>query len=132
MLDVIDFDEKSVASYTRQELIAIRNKIEMKKSILNEECAAETIEVMKEKNFDIYSYRGNKKLKKISQKYAPLFSGADYLLDIIKVELEKRDKYDEELKYSGKSLASKQPKMSTDEFLKKEEEKTWVHRSKIE
>ena len=132
MLQLNDFDENNVAVYTRQELIAIRNEIEMKKSILNEECAAEMVELMKEKNFDVYSSSGNRKMNKVAKKYAPLLDGADYLLGIVKTELEKRDKYDEELRYSGRSLANKGPKMSTEEFLKKEEEKTWVHRSKIE
>lgn len=130
MRHVKDFDKELIADYTDEELRNFVNQIAMQRSVLQERCAEEMNKYLANERFDIYSYFGKKKIDKISQKYAVYFSGADYIEEIIKEELKKRDKYNEEQRYTGRSVAVKE--ISKDEFLQKEEDKTWMYKSKIE
>jgi hypothetical protein len=82
--------------------------------------------------FDIYSHRGSKKIKKIADKYAPLFAAGDEFYKIISTELRKREQYEEEMRYSGRGLRTPKKYETEEEFLQKEQDKTAVYRSKIE
>lgn len=130
MRHVKDFEKEKIAEYTDEELRLFINQITMQRSVLEEKCAEEMSKYLTNERFDIYSYFGKKKIDKISKKYAVYFSGADFIEDIIKEELKKRDKYNEEQRYTGRSVAVKE--VSKEEFLQKEEDKTWMYKSKIE
>ena len=130
MRHVKDFEKEQLPDYTDEELRTFVNQITMQRSILQDKCAEEMAVYLKNERFDIYSRSGQRKIDKISARYADLFAGADYIEEIIQAELKKRDKYNEEQKYSGRSIVKKE--ISKEEFLKQEEDKTWVYKSKIE
>lgn len=126
-----DFDESKMVDYSLEELKTFVNEINMKISVINEKCAEEMAVYLNDDTFDVYSRRGSKKMKKIAQKYALSLAGANEYLRILGEEIKKREQYEEEMRYSGRSI--KKPKqMSQEEFLQKEEDKTWAYRSKIE
>ena len=130
MSHVKDFEKERLPEYTDEELKTFINQITMQRSVLQEKCAEEMAVYLKNEKFDIYSRSGERKINKISEKYADLFSGADYLEEIIKEELKKREQYNEEQRYSGRSVVKNQ--ISKEEFLRQEEDKTWAYKSKIE
>lgn len=126
-----DFDESKIVDYSLDDLKGFVSEIEMMKSVINQKLADEIANEFKDVRFDIYSSRGTRKIKNISKKYAGSLTGADSYLRTIKDEIKKREQYEEELRYSGRSV-KKHKEISTEEFLKKEEDKTWAYRSKIE
>lgn len=126
-----DFDESKMVDYSLEELRGFVKEIEMMKSIINQKMTDEIVAEVKDDSFDIYSRRGEKKIKKISGKYVGSLIGADSFLDLIQGEISKREQYEEEMRYSGRGIR-KRDQLSTEEFLKKEEDKTLVHRTKIE
>ncbi|MBE5755261.1 MAG: hypothetical protein IJ310_01915 [Clostridia bacterium] len=130
MKHVKDFDKEKIAEYTDEELKMFINQIIMQRSVLQQKCADEMQVYLGNEKFDIYSRSGERKINKISEKYAGYFAGADYLEEIINTELKKREKYNEEQKYSGRSIVRRE--MSKEEFLEKEQDKTWAYKSKIE
>ena len=127
-----DFDESKMVDYSLEELKSFVNEINMKISVINTKCAEEMAGYLNDDTFDVYSRRGSKKMKKIAQKYAPSLVGANEYLKILGEEIKKREQYEEEMRYSGRSLKKPKPQMSQEEFLQKEEDKTWAYRSKIE
>ena len=130
MRHIKDFEKDEIAGYSDEELKNFLNQIAMQRSLLQTKCADEMNEYLKNDRFDIYSFWGKRKMDKISQKYSGVFAGADYLEDIIKEEIKKREKFNEEQKYTGKSVVKKE--QSLEEFLEKEQDKTWAYKSKIE
>lgn len=131
MVKFKDFNEENMADYTLENLKSFVGEIEMMKSVIHEKISAEIAQELKKDSFDIYSRRGIKKVKEITKKYAGQLAGAESYLGIIGTEIKKREQYEEELRYSGKSV-KKQKTVSTEEFLQKEQDKTWAYRSKIE
>ena len=132
MIGFKDFDESKLREYTAENLRGFLNEIEMKKSVLNEECASEMASLFKDESFDVYSFKGSRKVKKIANKYAPLIDTALDFEKMIKAEVAVREKYEDEMRYSGKSIAKPKQQMSEEEFLQKEQDKTWAYRSKID
>ena len=132
MASIKDFDESKIVEYTDEELKSMMNEIKMKVSELSADCAEEMAVYLKDDNFDMYSFSGSRKIKKISKKYSALFDGANYLNTVIGKEIAKRDEYAEQQRYSGRSVNSDKPEMTTEEFIEKEQDKTWAMRSKIE
>ena len=104
----------------------------MKVSVLAEECASEMAIYTKDDKFDMYSFKGSRIIKKIGSKYSKLFAGARAYSRLIAEELRKKENYEEEQRYSGKGIRKPQKYESTEEFLQKEQDKTWAYRSKIE
>lgn len=126
-----DFDESKMVEYSLSDLKGFVNEIEMMKSVISQKMNDELSEELKRESFDIYSRRGEKKIKKISSKYTGSLVGAESYLKIIDAEIKKREQHEEELRYSGRSL-KRHNEMSEDEFLQKEQDKTTAYRSKIE
>lgn len=126
-----DFDESKIVEYSLEELKGFVNEIEMMKSVVNQKMCDELAKELKKESFDIYSRRGERKIRKISIKYSGSLVGAESFLKIINTEIKKRERYEEELRYSGRSVKN-QSKMSEEEFLQKEQDKTTAYRSKIE
>lgn len=132
MVSFKDFDESKLTDYTIEELRGFINEIEMRRSVLSEKCADEMAVYLKDDKFDIYSFRGSRKIKKIAKKYAPLFLAGKDFMRIISEELRKKEQYEEELRYSGRGLKNPKKYESEEEFLQREQDKTWAYRSKIE
>lgn len=131
MINFKDFDETRLPDYSLEDLKGFVNQIEMMKSVISEDCSSEMAEYLKDDKFDIYSRGGAKKIKKIADKYAVKFVGANEYLKILGEEIAKREQYEEEMRYSGKRKTTPKEE-SQEDFLRKEEDKTWVYRSKIE
>lgn len=131
MVNFKDFDEKNMVDYTDDDLREFYHEVEKKKSILNEQCSEEMLILLKNDKFDVYSWSGSRKIKKIANKYAGLIAVADDYLKTVEKEMRRREKYEEEQRYSGRSI-KKHENISKEEFLQKEEDKTWAYRSKIE
>lgn len=132
MLSFKDFDESKMVDYSIDQLKAFLNEINMKVSVLADECAGEMAVYAKDDKFDMYSFKGSRIIKKISKKYSKMFAAAREFSRIISDELRRKENYAEEQRYSGKGLAKPQKYESTEEFLQKEQDKTWAYRSKIE
>ena len=131
MVGFKDFDESKIREYSTDNLKMFIKEIEMKKSVIYEQCSSEMHQKMKDKKFDTFSFFGSRKLKKIADKYTPSLIGADDYLRIIKLEISRREKLEDEMRYSGNSLANKKTE-NIEEFLRKEEDKTKSYWSKIE
>ena len=132
MVSFKDFDESKLPDYTVEELRTLLNEIEMKRSVLADQCASEMAVYLKDESFDLYSARGSRKIKKIAKKYTPALEGGKEYYRIIAEELRKKENYEEEQRYSGRGLVKPKKYESTEEFLQKEQDKTWAYRSKIE
>ena len=76
-------------------------------------------------NFDATSYWGKKKIDKIAKKYAEMSSGIDYLLDLVNIELGRRNM----LNFQFGEGAEEQ---TLDEFLESEELKTMSYREDLD
>lgn len=131
MITLKDFDESKVDEYSIETLKIFINEIEMKKSVIREKCASEMAEYLKDERFDPYSFFGRRKLRKIAKKYDSALAGAGIYLSIVKKALKRKEDLEEEARYSGRGIV-KPKQMSDEEFLQKEQDKTWAYRSKIE
>ena len=132
MVDFKDFDESKLPDYTIDDLRGFINEIEIRRSVLSEKCSSEMAVYLQNESFDIYSFRGSRKIKKIANKYAHLFAAGDEFLRIIGDELRRREQYEEEMRYSGKSVNNPKKYETEEEFLQREQDKTDVYRSKID
>ena len=131
MISIKEFDDSKIDEYSTEDLKKLANEIEMKKSIIREKCATEMAEYLKDERFDAFSFIGRRKLKKVAKKYDGALAGAEDYMRVIKKELKKREALEEEAKYSGRGIV-KPKQMSEEEFLQKEQDKTWLYRSKID
>ena len=104
MITLKDFDESKIDEYSTENLMALVNEVDMKKSVIREKLASEMAEILKDERFDAYSFFGRRKLKKIAKKYDGALRGADVYMAILKKELKRREFFEEESKYSGKRI----------------------------
>lgn len=121
----------NIAEIGDKELVVFRNELLMKQSEIEEAYAEDIAEISKGDDFDPYSRKGERQIKKIAKKYQDITTGVDYLLEVVNTELAKRDKYNEEQRYSGKSSFAYE-KQSESDFLKAEELKTMSHKAKLD
>ncbi len=121
----------NIAEIGDKELVVFRNELLMKQSEIEEAYAEDIAEISKSENFDIYTRKGERQIKKIAKKYEDITTGVDYLLEVVNSELAKRDKYNEEQRYSGKG-SSAHEEQSESEFFKTEELKTMAHKAKLD
>ena len=128
MIEFKDFDETKLYDYSSDNLRMFINEIEMKLSVLREKCASDMSVLLKDERFDPYSFFGKRKLQKITDKHNRMVIGANEYLKIIKTELAKREKLEDEMRYSGRSI--KQKAISEEEFLQKEQDKTMAYKVK--
>ena len=81
-------------------------------------------------DFDPYSRRGVKVLKKVRNKFADRDLGLTFLEEVTADELRKRDKYNEEQRYlKGRSVSDE---MTEEEFLEREKIITEGYKSRLE
>ena len=128
MVEFKDFDETKLYDYTSDNLKMFINEIEMKLSVLREKCVSEMAVYLEDERFDPYSFFGKRKLQKIAKRHNRLVIGANEYLRIIKNELAKREKLEDEMRYSGRSI--KQKPISEEEFLQREQDKTMAYKAK--
>ena len=128
MIEFKDFDESKLYEYSSDNLRMFVNEIEMKLSVLREQCATEMSKYLKDERFDLYSISGKRKIKKIAKRFNDMLEGASEYLRIIRVELAKREKLEDDMKYSGKGY--KVDRISQEEFLQKEQDKTMAFKIK--
>ena len=76
-------------------------------------------------NFDATSYWGKKKIDKIAKKYAEMSSGIDYLLDLVNIELGRRNMLNSQFGEGAEE-------QTLDEFLESEELKTMSYREDLD
>lgn len=94
---------------------------------------AEDIKAIETPNFDPYSFFGERKINKISKKYAPVVADIEILMEDIISELQKRGKYYEEQRYMGGQSSNNESRtLSEKEFLEKEELKTLKHKQDLQ
>ena len=131
MVTLKEFSEAKMDSYSVEEINSLINEVEMRKSETREKMMYEMAEQFKDERFDAFSFFGQRKLRKIAKKYDGIMAGADVYIRIFRTELARREALENTSSYTGKSIAKKK-EMSEEEFLQKEQDKTWLYRSKIE
>lgn len=113
----------SLANYTEDELKNMRDYALQKYDDIVEMWANELQYTMSEKGFDQYTSRGEKKLNKITRKYAEMVADAEITLEMIQEELDKYEEYYEQQRYvEGGNYEYEE--LDEDEFLRREKEKT--------
>jgi hypothetical protein len=120
----------NLVDYSDAELIKIRNLMDFEYGEVTEEWTRD-LQALDTPNFDPYSFWGGKKLDKVTKKYAGVMADISLISERIENELEKRGKFAEEQRYSGKSKVTNK-NIDEDEFLEKEELKTLLHRQDID
>ena len=128
MIEFKDFDESKLYEYSSDNLKMFVNEIEMKLSVLREQCANEMSKYLTDEKFDLYSVSGKRKIRKIAKRFSDMLDGASEYLRIIRVELAKREKLEDDMRYSGKGY--KVDRISQEEFLQKEQDKTMAFKLK--
>ena len=117
------------AELTDDELLDFRNQLLIQREMLN----SDYVEELKERtrgDFDPYTRRGEKVIKKVLKKFEDRDMGLSYLEELLAEELKKRDKFKEEQMYLN-GLGSK-GSMTEAEFLEREQIITESYKSKIE
>ena len=117
------------AELTDDELLDFRNQLLIQREMLN----SDYVEELKERtrgDFDPYTRRGEKVIKKVLKKFEDRDMGLSYLEELLAEEMKKRDKFKEEQMYLN-GLGSK-GSMTEAEFLEREQIITESYKSKIE
>ena len=117
------------AELTDDELLDFRNQLLIQREMLN----SDYVEELKERtrgDFDPYTRRGEKVIKKVLKKFEDRDMGLSYLEELLAEELKKRDKFKEEQMYLN-GLGTK-GSMTEAEFLEREQIITESYKSKIE
>ena len=117
------------AEMTDEELLDFRNQLLVQREMLN----SDYVEELKERtrgDFDPYTRKGEKVIKKVIKKFADRDMGLSYLEELVAEEMKKREKYKEEQMYING--LGKNGSMSETEFLEREQIITESYKSKIE
>ena len=122
--------ELNPALYTDEELVFLRNNLEIEYGKVNE-MWAEGLDKFADKNFDPYSLTGELSIKNYNKKFSGQASDILAIIDVIDDELAAREKRNDEARYSGKSHF-KYKDENIDEFIEKEDNRTLKHRQDIE
>lgn len=124
-----DYIYMNMVNYTDQELEVIYGELEAERDDYVDKWANEVAAISTE-DFDPYSFFGERKLKKIANKYADPISDIDIILENIDKEFAIRERAEDENKYSGKG----KPIVEEDEetFIEREKLKTMSHRTDVD
>ena len=117
------------AEMTDDELLDFRNQLLIQREMLS----SDYVEELKNRtkgDFDPYSRRGEKVIKKVIKKFEDRDLGLSYLEELVADEWKKRDKYKEEQMYING--LGKNGTMTEAEFLEREQIITEGYKSKIE
>ncbi len=108
-----------------KEIIIFKNHLLMETSKINDAYADEIAEIATV-NFDANSYWGKKKIDKIAKKYAEQSSGIDYLIELVNVELGRRNMLNNQFGSAGDD------EQDINSFIESEEMKTMSYREDID
>ena len=122
-------EKVNLADLSDEQLIDIRNKLEMEYGGYLDDCAAEVAELKTKQKVDLFSYFGEKKMNKIIKKYVKMTDGLDLAIEKIEDELKKRDNYKFERSFYGGKYYDD---VSEEEFFEKEALKTLKFKQSIE
>lgn len=117
------------AEMTDDELLDFRNQLLIQREMLS----SDYVEELKNRtkgDFDPYSRRGERVIKKVIKKFEDRDLGLSYLEELVAEEWKKRDKYKEEQMYING--LGKNGTMTEAEFLEREQIITEGYKSKIE
>ena len=117
------------ADLTDEQLIDIRNKLEIEYGSYLDDCAAEVAELKTKQNVDLFTRSGERKMNKIIKKYVNMTDGLDLAIEKIEDELQKRDNFKFERSFYGKKYYDD---ISEEEFFEKESLKTLKYKQSIE
>ena len=67
MITLKDFDESKIDEYSTENLMALVNEVDMKKSVIREKLASEMAEILKDERFDAYSFLVEENLKRLQK-----------------------------------------------------------------
>lgn len=114
-------DEKMM--YFRDELVKMHDELV--------DAWTEEVKKYDTENFDPYSFRGERLIKKIAKKHTPKIVEVDMLIEVIDNEMARRSTYNEQQHYveGGKHKVDNDTK---EEFLEKEKKKIERTRKKYE
>lgn len=114
----------TLADYSVEELIKFKNLAIEKHDKLIEAWGEELGEIIKEKDFDQYSRKGERKLKKLNQKHAEPLADILNVIDAFDEELSKRENYNYQQSFINDNYKpSYNKQMTTEEFIRLEMEK---------
>lgn len=116
-------NEFTLVNYSTETLLAMRDEALDKYDAYVEKWAVELKAITDEKDFDQYSKKSEKKVKKLNNKYLDPMTDIEVVLATIQEELDKRDNYNEQQRYveGGNYIRDN---ISDEDFLKREQEKT--------
>ena len=115
--DYLDID---VINYSNQELEFIYGQLSAEYDEYTDKWAKEVSDISTD-DFDPYSFFGERKLKKITKKYAGTLADINGIIEVVADELNKREKVADDEKYIGKGQFTNEDK---DSFLEREKMKT--------
>ena len=118
------------AEMTDDELFSFREWLSTEREKINDEWAEIAGQTIGYKEFDPYTFSGEKKIKKLVKIYSEKTSGIDYLQELLVQEIDKRHKFKEEQKYSGTGAYRSLTEREKDSFMEKEQLKTKTYRAK--
>lgn len=121
----------NIANLSDKDLITLKNTLIIKEGEIEDAYTDDIAELSKDEDFDPYSRKGERMIKKAAKKYMEDIRGLDYMFEVVEKEIAKREKYNEEQRYSGKGTFSYK-NQTEDEFFESEEMKTMSYRSKID
>lgn len=120
----------SYAELTDDQLVELKNNLEVEYGKLIDEWGREVGYLVKEKNVDPYSRLGERKINKVIKKYADVSGPIKNIIEDIEFELAKRDNYKFQQSFiGGKSYYDEN--MTEAEFFEKESLKTEKYRQSI-
>lgn len=120
----------NLAEFSDEELLRFKKELEAFRDKFTQDWAEDLKDLTgQDSNFDPYTFWGERKLKKLAKKHAEKTDGLIYLQEMVAREVQKRDKFKEEQLYAGTGIY-KNPKISKEAFLQREQEKTDRFRTK--
>ena len=88
----------NLAELTDDELLGFRNQLLTQREILTDEYTDE-LKYQTQGEFDPYTRKGQKVIKKLVKKFSDRNMGLTYLEDVVADEIRKREKYKEDQRY---------------------------------
>lgn len=121
MIDLEQFKVLNPSDVSDEQMMYFRDElVKMHDELVD--IMADEVKKYDTENFDPYSFRGERILKKISKKHAPKIAEVDMLIEVIDDEMSRRDTYNEQQRYiEGGNY--KKFNDTTEEFLEKEQKK---------
>ncbi len=121
-----DYMDIEVINYSNKELEFIYGELSAEYDDYTDKWAKEVADISTD-DFDPYSFFGERKLKKITKKYAGTLADINSIIGIVADELNKREKVADEERYIGKGQFNSEDK---DTFLEREKMKTISYKHK--